>query len=101
MTKSIFNVRSLTEPEYKKFTALARQRQTSLSELAGDLIRREIEASDPQLCLGWFEPARPGDLGPEDDCPMCHFPLGWPYYVAKMADGSVFGPVCSDCGNSK
>lgn len=55
---------------------------------------------EDKLCLGYVEIAREGDLGPEDECPECGYPIGSPAYIAIYSDGTVAGPLCSRCATS-
>ena len=98
-----FTVRDLSDSEHAAFVKLAHQRETSLSKLAADLVRIELEANDPQVCLGWIEIDRPGDIDLDSDCPTCDYKLNQlgSMFVALMADGSTYGPVCGLCATSE
>ena len=97
-------LRSIPDAHHAALQALARQRGITQNEVYLQAVAAFVAANDPQVCLGWIQLDRPGDVpNPGDVCPECGYDLSAnpPLFVALMADGSVYGPVCNVCATSQ
>jgi len=97
-------LRNVPDDHHARMQELARQRGATQNDIYLQAVAAFVEAADPQICLGWIKIDRPGDIpNSEDVCPECGFDLADnpPLFVAMMADGSVYGPVCNTCATSE
>jgi len=95
-------IRNVPSEQHQRIQDIARQRDVTQNEIYLEVIAAYCAANDPQVCIGWLEINRSGDIDSWEDCPECGYKLDAnpPMFIAVMADGSVYGPVCNVCATS-
>lgn len=94
-------LRNISDNQIAELDRLASIRQTSRNSLILEAIANYLGSQSPQVCYGYIQIDRVADIKETDECSSCHQELGWPFFVAIYADGSVSEPICGACASSE
>ena len=62
-------IRNVPAEQHQRIQDIARQRDVTQNEIYLEAIAAYCVANDPQVCIGWLEIDRSGNIDSREDCP--------------------------------